>query len=263
MKVVYNLVSSNGVKTAVLAIDQSTGEPVHAQVLPDIRVFGTLQVIKDDMIVEVHSKDTYKGTNQSVIDFLNRDSNDPLFGYYYADDMLNTMSGADHVKRFLFAKYGDKKLVDEDLDIMRIMMVVLWQHMVEAVRKGFDVSDILAGIETNLNSFDDSQLSRAGGPACVNITHETINITGNDDSAVRVQKLVWYKTPDGWGHSAIKPGPMNLESLKVEVCMMESSLSVSVILPEDVEEYYIFEVVESNDNPRINSVFCKEHVTLI
>lgn len=262
MKVVYNLVSSNGVKTAVLAIDQSTGEPVHAQVLPDIRVFGTLQVIKDDMIVEVHSKDTYKGTNQSVIDFLNRDSNDSLFGYYYADDMLNTMSGADHVKRVLFAKYGDKKLFDEDLDIMRAVMVVLWQHTLDAIQKGFSVSDIMAGIETNLNSFDDSQRSGEEGPAYVYITHESVNTT-DDGELVRIQKLVWYKTPDGWSHSAIKPEPLSLESRQVEVSMIDSSLSVAFRLPDDVEEYYVFEVVESNTRPDINTVFCKEHVTLI
>lgn len=262
MKIVYNLLSDNGVKTAVLAIDQSTGEPVHAQVLPNIRVFGTLQVIKDDMVVEIHTKDTYKGTNQSVIDFLNRDSNDPLFGYYYEDDMLTTMSGADHVKRLLFAKYGDKKLFNEDLDVMRIFMVVLWHHVLSVVQKGFDASDVLIGIETNLNSFDDNQLPREDGSVYVNISYDTVN-TIKDDTVVRVHKLVWYKTPEGWSHSIIKPEPFNMESRQVELSIIESSVSVSIRLPEDVEEYYIFEVVESNSDPIINSVLCKEHVTLI
>ena len=230
----------NGKDGILAAGFDSEGNLIPAQFSPSMEFPGTLQMNCD----VVHTKDTYKGDDEYIIDFFNREESDPEFGVLYTERDKHLLTNVGKLRPHLLAPFADMVETPHQASLVHRITNAILTGTLGIDKEGFDVNRTIREIgETLAPLREDIIAEETEAVALQNI----IVSTNRDD--VRLDTYLWFCNSDGvwWSDHILPPELLTATRLcTLKPTHVDMKVSMVASIPEEVKGiFYIVTILQS------------------
>lgn len=216
------------------------GNLVPAQFAPTMEFPGTLQMNCD----VVHTKDTYKGDDEYIIDFFNRDETHPEYGVLYTEENKHLLINVDKLRPHLLTPFADIVETPHQASLAHRITSAILSGTIGLNKEGFDANRSIREISETLAPLRDD--IKAEETEVVALQNMVVS-TNRDD--VKVDTYLWFCNSDGiWWHDHILPPEIITATSLCSLKPTHLDIKVSMIanIPEEVKGvFYVVTILQS------------------
>lgn len=221
---------------------------IPAQFAPTMQYPGTLQMDCD----VVHTKDTYKGDDEYIIDFFNREEDHPEYGVLYTEDNKHLLTNVGKLRPHLLTPFDGMVETPHQASLIHRITHAMLSGTIGLNKEGFDANRSIREIgETLAPLREDIVAEETEVVALQNI----VVSTNRDD--VKLDTYLWFCNSEGiWWHDHILPPELltATSSCSLKPTHIDIKVSMMADIPKEVKGvFYVVTVLQSKSQNLITS----------
>lgn len=221
---------------------------IPAQFAPSLEFQGTLQMNCDI----VHTKDTYKGDDEYVIDFFNREETHSDYGVLYTEENKHLLVNVGIVRPHILKPFTDMAETPHQASLVHRITNAILTGALGINKEGFDSNRLIAEIGETLAPFSDDVVAEE--TSVVALQNITVS-TKRDD--IKVDTYLWFCNSNGvwWYDHILPPELLTATSLcSLKPTHIDMKVSIMANIPEEVKGvFYVVTILQTKSQNLVSN----------